>query len=55
MIKREKTGNKLNICFVDFETVIQSTVCIATLQGYKFDKNDVVGLSLSYGIKKSSK
>ena len=52
LIKKEKNGKKIIICFVDFDTVIQSTVCIATLQGYRFDKNDLVGLRLSYGIKK---
>ena len=40
--------------FVDFENVIQSTVCINTLQGYRFDKNDLLGLHLSYGVKRAN-
>ena len=51
LIKREKNGQLMNICFVDFETIIQSTICIATLQGYRFDKRDLIGLHLSYGVK----
>ena len=42
-------------CFADFENVIQSTICINTLQGYRFDKNDLVGLHCSYGISKNKK
>ena len=54
LIKKEKNGQKTVICFVDFDNIIQSTVCINTLQGYRFDKNDLIGLRLSYGVKKSN-
>ena len=53
LITREKNGEKSIICFADFENVIQSTVCINTLQGYRFDKNDLVGLHFSYGVNKN--
>ena len=52
LIPKEKNGVKSFICFVDFEDSIQSTICIDTLQGYRFNKFDVVGLHFSYGIKK---
>ena len=54
LVEKEKNGKKTFICFVDFENVIQSTVCINTLQGYRFDKNDLLGLHLSYGVKRAN-
>ncbi len=54
LIEKEKNGKKTYIGFVDFENVIQSTVCINTLQGYRFDKNDLLGLHLSYGVKRGN-
>ena len=54
LIEKEKNGKKTYIGFVDFENVIQSTVCITTLQGYRFDKNDLLGLHLSYGVKRTN-
>lgn len=55
LINRDKNGEKTVICFVDFEDVIQSTICINTLQGYRFDKNDLLGLHFSYGVSKNNK
>ena len=55
LITREKNGEKTLICFADFENVYQSTICIYTLQGYRFDKNDLVGLHFSYGVNKHKK
>ena len=55
LITREKNGEKTLICFADFENVYQSTICIYTLQGYRFDKNDLVGLHFSYGVNKQKK
>lgn len=52
LITREKNGQKSIICFADFEDISQSTICINTLQGYRFDKNDLVGLHFSYGVSK---
>lgn len=52
IIERDKNGEKNLICFSDFEEVHQATACIYTLQGYRFDKNDLVGLHLSYGVNK---
>ena len=46
LIKREKNGKLTSLCFVDFETILQSTICILTLQGYRFDKNDSTIFSL---------
>jgi RNA recognition motif-containing protein len=53
LITKDKKGEKSILCFADFEDITQSTVCINTLQGYRFDKNDLVGLHFSYGISKS--
>jgi hypothetical protein len=36
------------LCFVDFESALQTTIVINTLQGYRFDKDDNYGLQLSY-------
>ena len=55
LIQKEKNGENTILCFADFENVIQSTICINTLQGYRFDKNDLVGLHCSYGISKNKK
>lgn len=55
IIPKEKNGKKTIICFVDFEDTAQSTLCIRTLQGYRFDKNDLVGLHFSYGVSKNNK
>jgi hypothetical protein len=52
LIAKEKSGEKTLICFADFNNILQSTVCINTLQGYRFDKNDLVGLHFSYGVTK---
>jgi hypothetical protein len=52
LVFRDKGGEKSLICFADFENVTQSTICINTLQGYRFDKNDLVGLHFSYGVSK---
>ena len=52
LVFRDKNGEKSLICFADFENVTQSTICINTLQGYRFDKNDLVGLHFSYGVSK---
>jgi RNA recognition motif-containing protein len=55
LITREKKGEKSVLCFADFGDVSQSTICINTLQGYRFDKNDLIGLHFSYGISKHKK
>lgn len=55
IIPKEKNGKKTIICFIDFENVVQSTLCIQTLQGYRFDKNDSIGLHFSYGVSKNNK
>jgi RNA recognition motif. (a.k.a. RRM, RBD, or RNP domain) len=55
LITREKAGEKSMICFADFDDILQSTICINTLQGYRFDKNDLVGLHFSYGVTKTKK
>jgi len=52
LIEREKNGEKSLICFSDFEEVHQATACIYTLQGYRFDKSNLIGLHLSYGVNK---
>lgn len=51
--KKEINGKKNLICFCDFEEVHQATICIYTLQGYRFDKKDLVGLHFGYGVNKN--
>ena len=51
LIEKEKNGENTILCFADFENVIQSTICINTLQGYRFDKNDLVYIALMVLVK----
>lgn len=55
LINKEKNGENTVLCFVDFENVVQSTICINTLQGYRFSKDDLIGLHFSYGVTKGKK
>jgi len=49
LIPREsKQGERVLLCFADFETTLQTTVVINTLQGYRFDRDDILGLQFSY-------
>jgi hypothetical protein len=51
LIPRDKKGDKLEktvLCFADFESSLQTTIVINTLQGYRFHKDDHIGLSFSY-------
>ena len=51
LIPREKKpGVKVIFCFADFETTLQTTIVINTLQGYRFHKDDILGLQFSYAI-----
>ena len=40
----------MNLCFADFENTLQTTIVINTLQGYRFDRDDILGLQFSYAI-----
>ncbi|KAL4510132.1 hypothetical protein ABPG72_010325 [Tetrahymena utriculariae] len=46
--KRTQAGREFYFCFVDFESALQSTIALKTLQGYRFDKKDTQGLKISY-------
>lgn len=46
--KTSKTGRKYFFCFVDFEDETLATICLKSLQGYRFHKNDSKGLKISY-------
>lgn len=60
LIPREKRpGEKVIFCFADFDNKFQTTLVINTLQvrlaslltdvqGYRFDKDDILGLQFSY-------
>ena len=37
-----------NLCFVEFDNKYQATVAMHALQGYRMDKNDTKGLTISY-------
>ena len=52
LIPREISADeKVILCFADFETSFQTTLVINTLQGYRFDKDDILGLQFSYANK----
>lgn len=51
IVKNSKAqGTQSHIGFADFESSKLATLCINTLQGYRFDKKDVVGLYFGYGV-----
>ena len=55
MIPREKgPDEKVILCFADFENALQTTIVINTLQGYRFDKDDIWGLQFSYANKQTN-
>ena len=45
---------KVILCFADFENSFQTTLVINTLQGYRFDKDDIWGLQFSYANKQGN-
>ena len=55
MIPREiSPDEKVILCFADFESAFQTTLVINTLQGYRFDKDDIWGLQFSYANKQAN-
>jgi hypothetical protein len=61
-LSRNAQGNVV-LCFAEFETPFEATVAINTLQvsqllltnqGYRFDKDDILGLQFSYADKQAS-
>ena len=55
LIPREiNADEKVMLCFADFENSLQTTLVINTLQGYRFDKDDIMGLLFSYANKQSN-
>ena len=55
LIPREiNADEKVMLCFADFENSLQTTLVINTLQGYRFDKDDIWGLQFSYANKQSN-
>jgi hypothetical protein len=54
LIPREiSQEEKVILCFADFESAFQTTLVINTLQGYRFDKDDIWGLQFSYANKQT--
>lgn len=52
LIPREISAEeKVILCFADFENSFQTTLVINTLQGYRFDKDDILGLQFTYANK----
>jgi len=45
---KQHPNRTYNLCFVEFDHKYQATMAMHTLQGYKMDKNDTKGLSISY-------
>ena len=55
LVAREVSPDeKVNFCFADFESTFHTTLVINTLQGYRFDKDDIWGLQLSYASKQTN-
>ena len=51
LVPREtKDGKKVHFAFADFENTSQTTMVIETLQGYRFDRDDIMGLQFSYAV-----
>jgi len=51
VLSKESKQNPLrtyNLCFVEFDNKVQSTVAMFALQGYRMDKNDNKGLNITY-------
>ncbi|CDW87591.1 rna-binding protein [Stylonychia lemnae] len=48
--RSSKDGQKVHIAFADFESTFQTTMVINTLQGYRFHKDDIIGLQFSYAV-----
>lgn len=46
--KQHPVSRTFNLCFVEFDNKFQATVALHHLQGYKIDKNDTKGLTISY-------
>lgn len=44
-----------NLCFVEFDNKYQATGAMHALQGYRMDKNDTKGLTISYAKKPERK
>jgi translation initiation factor 3 subunit B len=42
----DESGNTLGFCFVEYETVDAAKNCVEVLQGYKFDKNHSLSVTL---------
>jgi hypothetical protein len=54
LIPRESKDNqRVQLCFADFDSTEQSTNVIQTMQGYRFDKDDLIGLQFSYAARTS--
>eukprot|EP00294_Goniomonas_avonlea_P009195 CAMPEP_0114558796 /NCGR_PEP_ID=MMETSP0114-20121206/10577_1 /TAXON_ID=31324 /ORGANISM="Goniomonas sp, Strain m" /LENGTH=223 /DNA_ID=CAMNT_0001744219 /DNA_START=38 /DNA_END=709 /DNA_ORIENTATION=- len=45
---KRQEGHKFLLCFVEFETQLQAVVALQALQGYKMDKQDTKGLTLTF-------
>ena len=55
LIPREiSSDEKVILCFADFENSFQTTLVINTLQGYRFDKDDILGLQFTYANKQGN-
>lgn len=53
LVKRDRTHDTVVFCFADFENALQATMVINTLQGYRFDRDDILGLHFSYANRKT--
>ena len=52
LIPREiSPDERVILCFADFENSFQTTLVINTLQGYRFNKEDILGLQFTYANK----
>lgn len=46
LVPTDESGNTLGFCFVEYETADAAKNCVEVLQGYKFDKNHALSVTL---------
>ena len=50
-----RENRKVHFAFGDFQSERQAELVINTLQGYRFHRDDIVGLQFSYAVKENGR
>jgi hypothetical protein len=45
---KQDANRRFVLCFVEFDNKYQATISMHALQGYRFDKDDLKGLKITY-------